>query len=423
MVRRLWAAVLAAGICSSLCFGQGVQDLPREADYRGEIRRGADGKLMVVPSRPASQPNQISEAKATMVVGPGERVQTITEAARIARDGEVIEIRPGDYRRQPAIWTQNNLVIRGLGERPVMIADGTNAEGKAIWVVRGGRIRIENVEFRGARVPDGNGAGIRFEKGHLSLKRCAFFDNEMGLLTANEESMSLEISDSEFGSAPTHPGQLHHLLYVGTIGKFTLSGSHFFGGFLGHLVKSRARESHVLYNMLVDGAEGRAGYELEFPNGGMAYVVGNSIGQSAQSDNPVIVAYGTEGRRWPDNALYFVHNTLLNDAENGTFLRIWADNFPIGAEAWVVNNLMVGQGILAPIGRGRFEGNVRADKVDLIRVGGVPLRLTTSHPLRGTIRMPGSARGFDLAPSAEFVYPVGTRSISLSNALAPGAFQ
>jgi hypothetical protein len=56
-------------------------------------------------------------------------------------------------------------VIRGVGQRPVMLADGKSAEGKAIWVVRGGKIRIENIEFRGARVDSLNGAAIRFEKG------------------------------------------------------------------------------------------------------------------------------------------------------------------------------------------------------------------------------------------------------------------
>ena len=63
----------------------------------------------------------------------------MTEAARLARDGEVIEIRAGDYRGQSAVWTQNNLIIRGAGGRPVMLADGKSAEGKAIWVVRGRR--------------------------------------------------------------------------------------------------------------------------------------------------------------------------------------------------------------------------------------------------------------------------------------------
>jgi hypothetical protein len=313
--------------------------LPPPPDYRGEIRRDSAGRLAIeAVAVDKSLPGPA--AKATMVVGPGERIVSISEAARLARDGEVIEIRPGTYRDQPAVWTQNRLLIRGSGDRPVML--GGDAEGKGIWVVRGGQVRIENIEFRGARVAHFNGAGIRFEKGQLSIDRCRFVDNEMGILTGNQASLTLEISDSDFADAPHHPGDLHHLLYVGAIGKFVLRGSRFSGGHLGHLVKSRARESHVLYNMLVDGKDGKASYELEFPNGGVAYVIGNAIGQSAGTDNPALIAYGSEGPRWPDNALYLAHNTLVNDRHAGDFLQVRAEKFPAGIEIWQLNNLLVG---------------------------------------------------------------------------------
>jgi hypothetical protein len=89
-------------------------------------------------------------------------------------------------------------------------------------VVRNAEMLIENIEFRGARVPDGNGAGIRFERGHLRIVRCAFFDNEMGILTGNVADSVLEVEDSEFGQAPKHAGGLHHLLYAGTIARLSV---------------------------------------------------------------------------------------------------------------------------------------------------------------------------------------------------------
>ncbi len=400
------------------------ESLPESSVYKGDIQRGADGKLKVQTAEVSALPSaEASSGMATMIVGPLEKITTITEAAKRARDGEVIEIRPGEYRGQPAIWTQNKLVIRGSGARPVMIADGKDAEGKAIWVVRGGNVRIENVEFRGARVASGNGAGIRFERGHLAIHRCAFFDNEMGVLTANFPEMTLEVSDSEFAAAPHTTGGLHHLLYVGAIGRFELSGSRFEQGYLGHLVKSRARENYVRYNLLVDGAEGRASYELEFPNGGVAYVIGNAIGQSAGTDNPVLVSYGAEGPRWPENAFFLAHNTLLNDFHAGTFLKVWNEKFPGGIETWVINNLTVGYGDLFPPAQGRFEGNKSVSRRDLLDYGGLPLRLNSVSPLRGSVRIPGQAGGVNLLPDAEFIFPVGKRSIRLGNSLAPGAFQ
>lgn len=451
MMRILLLCMLLLGM-QPPSLAQVTDTLPATPVYKGEIRRGPDGKLIVLESKPADDTPSTSHnsnvstpinaqartrhstsnnSNATTIphqttilrVGPQEKITTITEAAKLARDGDVIEISPGDYRGQPAIWTQKNLVIRGIAQRPVMIADGKSAEGKAIWVIRGGTIRIENIEFRGARVPDGNGAGIRFERGNLVVHRCAFFDNEMGLLTANFPDMSLEISDSEFGSAPRHPGHLHHLLYVGSIDRLVLTGSRFENGYRGHLVKSRARESHVSYNLIADSSEGKSSYELEFSNGGIAYVIGNLIGQSAGTENPTLISYGAEGSRWPENALYVAHNTLLNDYHGGIYLKVWNEKFPSAIDTWVVNNLTVGNGDLFPPANGRFEGNHAVQRRDLLIYGGLPLRLKVDASLRGKARIPGEVRGKNLLPAAEFVYPAGTRRIEARNSLAPGALQ
>ena len=426
MTPAAWPPALALFLASLLAAppapAQPADGLPPPPDYRGEIRRGADGHLSATPATPTA--SAAAPAAPTMIVGPGERVASIDEAARLARDGEIIEIRPGVYGGQPAVWTQDRLVIRGGGgERPVMLGDGQNAEGKGIWVVRGGEVLIENIEFRGARVPQSNGAGIRFEKGRLTVRGCRFADNEMGILTANFPEQALAVIDSEFSAPPHTAGDLHHLLYVGAIGKFVLRGSRFSGGYLGHLVKSRARENHVLYNMLIDGEGGRASYELEFPNGGLAFVIGNAIGQSATTDNPAIIAYGAEGPRWPDNALYLAHNTLVNDRFGGDFLRVWNEKFPAGIDIWQINNLLVGDGNFFPPAQGRVDGNRRAQRTDLIPIGDTPLRPTSQSPLRGSVRPPGSARGVDLLPTAEFSYPAGSRPLRASSALTPGAFQ
>jgi len=424
MVRK--CAILAAlfVLAPLTCQAQPATPLPEPPEYRGEIRRAPDGRLIAVEKeRPTAQSN-VAARPATLIVGPQEKVTTISEAAKRARDGDVIEIRSGDYRGQPAVWTQNNLVIRGSGTRPVLIADGKSVEGKGLWVVRGGAIHIENLEFRGTRVKQGNGAGIRFERGHLTVHRCAFVDNEMGILTANTPDMTLAVSNSEFADAPRHAGDLHHLLYVGQIGKFTLVGSRFSNGYRGHLVKSRARENHVRYNLLADGSDGSASYELEFPNGGIAYVIGNLVAQSATTDNPTLVSYGAEGAHWPDNALYFAHNTLVNDRHSGaTFLKLWTEKFPGNVEAWIINNLTVGNGDLFPPPHGRFEGNPSAPRGELIDYAGLPVRLKPDSPLRGSIRIPGKARDEDLLPSAEFTFPSGQRPIQPASSLAPGALQ
>ena len=170
----------------------------------------------------------------TIRVGKDYPVNTIAAAARLARDGDTIEIAAGDYVGDTAVWTQTDLKIRGINGRPRLIARGKVAEKKAIWVIRGGDIIVENIEFTGARGPNRNGAGIRFERGKLKVRKCVFMDNENGMLVGNDPSTVLEIEDSEFGNNGAGNGQSHNL-YVGTIARFVVQGSYFHHARVGHL--------------------------------------------------------------------------------------------------------------------------------------------------------------------------------------------
>lgn len=286
---------------------------------------------------------------ATLRVGPDEAITHITDAARLAKDGDTVEIQPGEYRGDVAVWQQKQLVIRGIGARPVLIAEGKSAEGKAIWVIRNGDIRIENIEFRGSRVPAGNGAGIRFERGKLIIRNCAFIDNQMGILTNNDGKAELVIENSRFADAPRQMHSLPHLLYVGGIAKFTITGSRFENGYRGHLIKSRARQSTIRDNHIVDGPDGEASYEIDLPNGGIAHITGNTVGQSAKTQNPALISYGAEGNVWMENELSLEGNTLINDyLPAGWFLRVHTDKFPVQPKVHVKNNQANGLGIFTP---------------------------------------------------------------------------
>jgi hypothetical protein len=150
------------------------------------------------------------------------------------------------------------------------------------------------------------------------------------------------VRDSDFGQAPQGM-QLPHLLYVGRIARFTLSGSRFSGGAAGHLVKSRARVSDVQGNRLVDGPGGQAAYELEFPNGGQVTVTGNVIGQSAGTTNPAIVSYGAEGYGDGPHSLVLTDNTLVNAAgPRAVFVRVREGAQPINLR--VQGNRLYGPG-------------------------------------------------------------------------------
>lgn len=353
----------------------------------------------------------------TLRVGPAERIHTIAEAARLARDGDTVEIASGDYRGDVAVWAQKDLTIRGVGSMPKLIAMGLAAENKAIFVVRGDRVRIENLEFRGAKVRDRNGAGVRLENGKLTVVGCRFIENENGILTSNDARIELEVLQSEFGHNGAGDGQSHNL-YAGEIASLKVSASYFHHALVGHLLKTRARDNRILYNRLTDEIGGRASYELEFPAGGLAVVIGNQIEQASSSENSKIISFGAEGLHWPKNALYLSHNTIVNDRPQGAKFLDVRGGVPVAA----VNNVLVGRDAVLDVPAGSSQGNVVADWPDFVLPQRDDYRLRADSKLYGSAAKAGPAAGIELTPTAEYVHPLQMRPVSPAR-WSPGAFQ
>jgi hypothetical protein len=239
----------------------------------------------------------------------------------LAGAGSTIDVDAGDYVADVAVWQQDDITIRAVGGRVRLLAQGAAAESKGIWVVRAKRMRVEGFDFEGAAVPSRNGAGIRLETGALLVRDCRFRYNEMGLLTNNDLDTVLEVDNCEFAYNQRPDGHNHNL-YAGSIARLTVINSYFHHGHIGHLLKSRAALNHIITSRLIDGADGTASYELEFPNGGMAFVVGNTIAQSTLTENRHLISYGAEGYKWPHNTLYLANNTLVNPLPHGVFLHV-----------------------------------------------------------------------------------------------------
>lgn len=357
-------------------------------------------------------------ARRTVRVGPSREVKTIAQAARQARDGDTIEVDAGDYVGDVAVWTKDDLTLRAVAGRVRLRAQGAAAEGKGIWVIRATNFSVQGFDFEGAAVPDRNGAGIRFDKGSLRVRDCSFTYNEMGLLTGNDPQSVLEVENSEFAHN-SRPDGHNHNLYVGRIARLTIQGSYLHHARTGHLLKSRAAVSHVLYNRLTDEPGGTASYELEFPNGGVAYVIGNIIAQGARTENQNIVSFGAEGYKWPTNEIYLVHNTLIDQLPSqGVFLRV----MPGAGVAQAVNNLLVGKAQLERGGLNRNEGNFAVEPSAFESFEQGDYRLRSTSTARGKAVDPGQANGQNLTPTREYLHPRGTRPLDTS-AHNPGAAQ
>jgi hypothetical protein len=162
-------------------------------------------------------------------------------------------VEAGVYAGDVASWRQNNLTIRAVGGRARLIQTGGSAEGKAIWVIKGDNVLVENFEFAGARAPGRNGAGIRHEGGRLTVRNCLFEGNEMGLLTWNDERASL-IVENGVPQQCRRPITIAAIdrpqIYVGTIGMLKMTDSYIHHGAFGTW-SNRERESRVLNNRIL----------------------------------------------------------------------------------------------------------------------------------------------------------------------------
>lgn len=264
-------------------------------------------------------------------------------AIAAAGPGETIEVMAGSYDGDHCSWTTDNLTIRAVGTGRAKIDAGKSGaniqEDKGIFVIYAPNATIEGFEFVGATATQMNGAGIRHQGTNLVVTNCYFHDNQDGLLgapgTANTGEVTIQ--NSEFSSNGAGDGQSHNM-YLGNYAKFTLIGSYSHGANVGHLLKSRALENDIFANRLTDEEGTTASYEINLPNGGLSYIIGNLIEQSAASQNGGIIDHASEGMN-PDNHLFVVNNTIVNDKGSGTFVQT-----TVTEPAVIMNNILTGGG-------------------------------------------------------------------------------
>ncbi|MFZ2501730.1 MAG: hypothetical protein WAW88_03515, partial [Nocardioides sp.] len=315
-------------------------------------------------------------------VGPTRRLTTPSAAAAVARSGDTVEIDAGTYSGDVATWTQDDLTLRGVGGRVRLRADGQSAQGKAIWVIAGDRTRVQSVEFSGATVPDGNGAGIRQEGAGLTVVGCRFHHNQDGILTGANPSSVIKIIRSRFARNGGGDGYTHNI-YIGAVRKFVLKGSTIAAANVGHEVKSRARINKIVANKIFD-KRAAASYSIDLPNGGRSLIAGNVIAQGPNSPNRAVISYGAEGLTQPSSTLWVVNNTLVNkQPEGGTYIAAAP-----GSAVHVWNNLLVGPGDLTAITAVTAGHNRRTTK---------GFRAPARHDFRLLSNSPARDRGVPLA--------------------------
>lgn len=361
-------------------------------------------------------------------VGPEKDKKLPSIAAKIAANGDTIEIETGVYLNDVAVWRQHNLTIRGINGRAHLKSTGANAEGKGIWVIKGDNTVVENVEFSGATVPDANGAGIRQEGKNLTVRNCFFHDNENGILTGKNLESNIVIEHTEFARNGFGDGQTHNV-YIGRIQNFTLRYCYSHRAYIGHNVKSRAANNYILYNRIMDEDTGASSFAIDLPNGGRSFIIGNLIQQGPNTDNSCIISYGAEGLNHTLNELYIVNNTIVNQRGTGVFIKI----IGMAGQIKIMNNIFAGEGTIL-MGQGEMINNLDfpgifgrfsffAGKPKLVDISNYDYHLTKGSPAIDAGIDPGVIGDFNLKSSWQYVHPTEKEKRIISGEIDIGAYE
>ena len=243
----------------------------------------------------------------------------ISAAVAAAKPGDTVLVEAGTYTNDfPAAI--NGLTIEGVGGQVNLVATNQPPNRKAILDVSGNTV-LKNLTFSGAAVPDGNGAGVRYESGNLTVQSCVFHDNQNGLLGGIDPNGTITIDSSEFYGNGTSAGNTHNM-YIGDIKQFTLTNSYVHDANVGHEVKSRAENNTITGNRIFDN-QGTSSYSIDLPNGGNAMIANNTIEQGVNGQNGVILAYGEEGSLHAGTSVSLTGNTIVNDMKAHPATLLW----------------------------------------------------------------------------------------------------
>lgn len=372
----------------------------------------------------------ISASALTLPVGPGKTYATPCRAFAAARAGDIVEI-TGNVTYSGDVCTiyPNNLTIRGVNGRPRIDAAGKSAQGKAIWVVAGNNIVVENVEMFGAKVADQNGAALRLEGTNFTLRSAFLHNNENGILSGVNLNSHILIEYSEFGYNGNGTGYTHNV-YIGNAGRLTFRYNYSHDAHVGHNLKSRARVNTIAYNRFSSlnpgetgsTAAGKPSYEINLPNAGTSYVIGNVIQQPASNSNSILLSYGEEGASNPAHDLYVVNNTFLNDnTSSGNFVKIGSS---VTKKVLLQNNIFGGTGTLTNQIGAVEKTNYRALAPGFVNRAAWDLRPTAHALVVNAGSLPGTtAAGVSLHPAAVYKHVASGSSRATVKTIDIGAYE
>jgi hypothetical protein len=356
-------------------------------------------------------------------VGAGKTYTLPSQVANLVNNGDTVDIDAGTY-SDCATWTQNNLLLRGVGGM-AHIKDVV-CSGKGIWNFSGTNITTEYIEFSGAANPDLNGAGIRGQGGAFTVRYCYFHDNENGILCNDPVAGTSDVlvEYSEFANNGQGDGYSHNM-YIGNMKNFTLRYCYTHHAKIGHEIKSRAQNNYILYNRISDETTGTASRNIDLPNGGLAVIIGNLIEQGPNSGNSNMIGYGLEGLSNPaPQNVYLVNNTIVNDRSGGSFVNIQSGTGLLK----MVNNIFAGSGTLISGTATTLDTMTNwvssaFSTLGFANASNYDYQLLATAKVIGKGSNPGTEGSYSLTPVSEYVHTGNRHNRPVNGTIDIGAYE
>ena len=249
-----------------------------------------------------------------LTVGIGQEFSRIQDAVAATHDGDTIYVQAGTYLEDHST-INTKISIIGVGGMVNIVCGGLPPNGKALFIVNND-LTIDHLEFSNVGGFDLNGAGIRYQSGNLTVLNSYFHDNQDGILAtpdpAHYGTGSITVENSEFDHNGAGDG-FSHKLYIGKIANFTITNSYIHDVVVGHEIKSRAINTDIENDRIVDGT-GTASYSIDIPSRGNTIIKNNYIEQDGGSENKIMIRYGEEHQipQWTESSLLIQDNTIVN---------------------------------------------------------------------------------------------------------------
>ncbi len=312
--------------------------------------------------------------------------KTLAAGVAAASSGDRLLLDPGIYLDDTAS-IDKPLTIEGTGGVTLKIT--RHLDNQKGILIGNADLTVRNLTFDGAFVLDSegkNGAGIRMQRGNLTVENCTFQNNQDGMLVNPIAGGTVTVAGSTFLNNGAGDGYSHGI-YVNEVAQLTVRDSVFSGTKEGHSIKSRALATTVINTVIEDGVVGTSSYAIDLSNGGNVVIDGVKITQGKNTTNPSMIAYGAEGNLKASNSLFVSNSTFINQLASSNAVAVY--NFTTTVAAVLTNDTAES---IATVLRGLGTGATPAAG-PILRQGSVFSRTQIGQQSYLRFYNPGSAAG------------------------------